>query len=156
MTQTTWERWSTDRGQDHEIVEERRSQREMKMRTDHEALVCNIYTFLCRLKHTRYLYLIYLLQCCRRLSPTLTAARGAPAARATLGTGGGDPTGGGTRARRSSRGRGSASSRIDLQTKVAENYQSFTITEKAPTRAFCWLKAPTTAFILKTLLRHYA
>ena len=46
MTQTTWERWSTDRGRDREIVEERRSQKEMKMRTDHEALVCNIYTFL--------------------------------------------------------------------------------------------------------------
>ena len=29
-----------------------------------------------------------------------------------------------------------------------------TITEKAPTRAFSWLKAPTSAF--KTLLRHYA
>ena len=31
----------------------------------------------------------------------------------------------------------------------------FTITEKAPTRAFSWLKAATTAFIFKTLLRHY-
>ena len=31
-----------------------------------------------------------------------------------------------------------------------------TITEKAPTRAFSWLKAPTSAFTLKTLLRHYA
>ena len=31
-----------------------------------------------------------------------------------------------------------------------------TITEKAPTRAFSWLKAPTTAFTFKTLLRHYA
>ena len=31
-----------------------------------------------------------------------------------------------------------------------------TITEKAPTRAFSWLKAPTSAFIFKTLLRHYA
>ena len=29
----------------------------------------------------------------------------------------------------------------------------FTITEKAPTRAFSWLKA---AFTFKTLLRHYA
>ena len=34
--------------------------------------------------------------------------------------------------------------------------QSFTITEKAPTRAFSWLKAPTSAFAFKTLLRHYA
>ena len=59
------------------------------------------------------------------MSPTLTAARGAPAARATLGTGGGDPPGGGTRARRSSRGRGSASSRIELQTEVTEDYPKF-------------------------------
>ena len=32
----------------------------------------------------------------------------------------------------------------------------FTITEKAPTRAFSWLKEPTSAFTFKTLLRHYA
>ena len=32
----------------------------------------------------------------------------------------------------------------------------FVITEKAPTRAFSWLKAATTAFAFKTLLRHYA
>ena len=32
----------------------------------------------------------------------------------------------------------------------------FIITEKAPTRAFSWLKAPTSAFTFKTLLRHYA
>ena len=31
----------------------------------------------------------------------------------------------------------------------------FTITEKAPTRAFSWLKEPTRAFTFKTLLRHY-
>ena len=31
----------------------------------------------------------------------------------------------------------------------------FVITEKAPTRAFSWLKAATTAFTFKTLLRHY-
>ena len=30
--------------------------------------------------------------------------------------------------------------------------QSFTITEKAPTWAFSWLKVPTSAFTLKTLL----
>ena len=30
------------------------------------------------------------------------------------------------------------------------------ITEKAPTRAFSWLKAATTTFTFKTLLRHYA
>ena len=32
----------------------------------------------------------------------------------------------------------------------------FVITERAPTRAFSWLKAATTAFTFKTLLRHYA
>ena len=32
----------------------------------------------------------------------------------------------------------------------------FVVTEKAPTRAFSWLKAATTAFTFKTLLRHYA
>ena len=32
----------------------------------------------------------------------------------------------------------------------------FVITEKAPTGAFSWLKAATTAFTFKTLLRHYA
>ena len=32
----------------------------------------------------------------------------------------------------------------------------FVITEKAPTGAFSWLKAPTSAFTFKTLLRHYA
>ena len=32
----------------------------------------------------------------------------------------------------------------------------FVMTEKAPTRAFSWLKAATTAFTFKTLLRHYA
>ena len=32
----------------------------------------------------------------------------------------------------------------------------FVITEKAPIRAFSWLKAATTAFTFKTLLRHYA
>ena len=42
---------------------------------------------------------------------------------------------------------------VELQTKVRED---FTITEKAPTRAFSWLKAPTSAFTFKTLLRHYA
>ena len=39
----------------------------------------------------------------------------------------------------------------------AENDPSFfTITEKASTRAFSWLKAPTRAVTFKTLLRHYA
>ena len=35
-------------------------------------------------------------------------------------------------------------------------HPKFVITEKAPTRAFSWLKAATTAFTFKTLLRHYA
>ena len=34
--------------------------------------------------------------------------------------------------------------------------EDFTIMEKAPTRAFSWLKAATTAFTFKTLLRHHA
>ena len=32
----------------------------------------------------------------------------------------------------------------------------FVISEKAPTTPFSWLKAATTAFTFKTLLRHYA
>ena len=32
--------------------------------------------------------------------------------------------------------------------------EDITISEKAPTRVFSWLKAPTSAFTLKTLLRH--
>ena len=32
----------------------------------------------------------------------------------------------------------------------------FTIMEKAPTRAFSWLKVATTTFTFNTLLRHYA
>ena len=36
------------------------------------------------------------------------------------------------------------------------NRWSCTITEKAPTRAFSWLKTATTAFTFKTLLKHYA
>ena len=42
---------------------------------------------------------------------------------------------------------------VELQTKAI---QRFVITEKAPTRAFSWLKAATIAFTFKTLLRHYA
>ena len=34
--------------------------------------------------------------------------------------------------------------------------EDFTITERAPTWTFSWLKAPTGAFTFKTLLRHYA
>ena len=38
---------------------------------------------------------------------------------------------------------------------VPEDF-TITVTEKAPTRAFSWLKAATSAFTFKTLLRHYA
>ena len=34
--------------------------------------------------------------------------------------------------------------------------RKFVITKKAPTRAFSWLKAATTAFTFETILRHYA
>ena len=34
--------------------------------------------------------------------------------------------------------------------------EDVTITEMASTRAFSWLKVPTSAFTFKTLLRHYA
>ena len=44
-------------------------------------------------------------------------------------------------------------STLELQTI---NRRSCTTTEKAHTRAFSWLKAPTSAFTFKTLLKHYA
>ena len=34
--------------------------------------------------------------------------------------------------------------------------EEFTITEKAPNGSFSWLRAPTSTFTFKTLLRHYA
>ena len=40
--------------------------------------------------------------------------------------------------------------------QVSCDWWWFVSTEKAPTRAFSWLKAATTAFSFKTLLRHYA
>ena len=40
-----------------------------------------------------------------------------------------------------------------LQTKAIRRFANM---EKAPTRAFSWLKAATTAFTFKILLRHYA
>ena len=43
--------------------------------------------------------------------------------------------------------------RLVLQTI---NRRSCTISEKAPIMAFVWLKAPTSAFTFKTLLKHYA
>ena len=45
--------------------------------------------------------------------------------------------------------------RVELQTKIHTN-DRFVIMENLPTRAFSWLKAATTAFTFKTLLRHYA
>ena len=39
---------------------------------------------------------------------------------------------------------------------LKSSIRRFVITGKAPTRAFSWLKAATTAFTFKTLLRHYA
>ena len=43
-----------------------------------------------------------------------------------------------------------------LYSASKSSIRRFVITEKAPTRAFSWLKAATTAFTFKTLLRHYA
>ena len=43
----------------------------------------------------------------------------------------------------------------DVLDSAANDSSVFTIIEKAP-RAFSWLKVPTSAFIFKTLLRHYA
>ena len=44
---------------------------------------------------------------------------------------------------------------ISIMSRAANDSSVFTITEKAPTWAFSWLKAPTSASTLKTLLRHY-
>ena len=56
---------------------------------------------------------------------------------------------------RTGRWRGSATRRV-LASASKSSIRRFVITEKAPTRAFSWLKAATTAFTFKTLLRHYA
>ena len=50
----------------------------------------------------------------------------------------------------------SAISIIISSSATKRSIRRFVITEKAPTRAFSWLKAATTAFTFKTLLRHYA
>ena len=50
----------------------------------------------------------------------------------------------------------SRSSELILTSAWKSSIRRFVITEKAPTRAFSWLKAATTAFTFKTLLRHYA
>ena len=46
--------------------------------------------------------------------------------------------------------------RVVLCSASKSSIRRFVITENAPTRAFSWLKAATTTFIFKTLLRHYA
>ena len=43
-----------------------------------------------------------------------------------------------------------------LQTIHQFSQSVFAIIKKAPTRTFSWLKAPTSTFTFKTLLRHYA
>ena len=45
---------------------------------------------------------------------------------------------------------------VSISCASKSSIRRFVITEKAPTRAFSWLKAATTAFTLKTLFRHYA
>ena len=50
----------------------------------------------------------------------------------------------------------SSDSRFVLRSSASKSsIQRVVITEKAPTRAFSWLKAATTAFTFKTLLRLY-
>ena len=52
---------------------------------------------------------------------------------------------------------GPSSSQLSLPVKIRAGNGSrevFTITEKAPTWAFSWLKAPTSASTFKTLLRY--
>ena len=45
---------------------------------------------------------------------------------------------------------------VEILELLTINRKCCTITEKAPTRAFSWLKVPTRAFTFKTLVRHYA
>ena len=63
-----------------------------------------------------------------------------------------------THAHIASLGRAGRSSAVGVSRVVLQtiNRRSCTIAEKAPTKAFSWLKAPTSAFTFKTLLRHYA
>ena len=52
---------------------------------------------------------------------------------------------------------GTSSVWLSVDTSASKcSIQRFVITENAPSRAFSWLKAATTAFTFKTLLRHYA
>ena len=48
-----------------------------------------------------------------------------------------------------------AARRGETSSALKRSIRRFVITEKAPTRAFSWLKGATTAFTFKTLLRHY-
>ena len=50
----------------------------------------------------------------------------------------------------------SALTQIITNSASKTSIRRFVIMEKAPSRAFSWLKAATTAFTFKTLLRHYA
>ena len=45
---------------------------------------------------------------------------------------------------------------MNIVTRAANDPSVFTITEKAPTRAFSGLKVPTRTFTFKTILRDYA
>ena len=47
-------------------------------------------------------------------------------------------------------------SKMERNSASKRSIRRFVVTEKAPTRAFSWLKAATTAFKFMTLLRHYA
>ena len=49
-----------------------------------------------------------------------------------------------------------AATRTTASSAWKSSIRRFVITEKAATRALSWLKAATTAFTFKTLLRHYA
>ena len=45
---------------------------------------------------------------------------------------------------------------FSCQSLKRRSIRRFVITEKAPSKAFSWLKVPTSAFTFKSLLRHYA
>ena len=47
-------------------------------------------------------------------------------------------------------------SKMERNSASKRSIRRFVVTEKAPTRTFSWLKAATTGFTFKTLLRHYA
>ena len=64
---------------------------------------------------------------------------------------------GGSQASITAPGDGDVVAKAIVNTLGGHTVRRFVITEKAPTRAFSWLKAATTAFTFnKTLLRHYA